>query len=221
MISTMQGLRLFHYWRSSSSWRVRWALAIKGLTYEAIAVSLLNGDSESAEHRARNPFGFVPVLEITDAGGTRRLIESIAILEWLDEMHPENPLYPGDAWNRAIVRQFVEIINADTQPLQNLPAQELHSQDPEARKTWARHWITQGLEAFETRARTTAGRYTVGDTLSAADLCLIPQVYNARRYQVDLTPYPTILRICGHAEQTESWKQSEPERFNPEKPHAN
>jgi maleylacetoacetate isomerase len=213
-------LKLYHYWRSSSSWRVRWALAIKGLSYEPVAVSLLNGESEGPSHRTRNPLGFVPVLEVTDTNGTRSLIESIAILEWLEETHPENPLYPGDAWNRALIRQFVEIINADTQPLQNLPAQELHSLDPENRKSWARHWILQGLQAYETLAQRTAGRYTVGDDLSAADLCLIPQVYNAKRYQVDLAPFPTIRQICLNAEQTESWKQSEPERFNPDLPHA-
>lgn len=218
----MAKLKLFHYWRSSSSWRVRWALALKGLPYEAVPVSLLNGESESPEHRARNPLGFVPVLEVTDnQGQTRTLLESIAILEWLEENHPTPPLYPGDSWNRALIRQFVEIINADTQPLQNLPAQDLHSQDPEAKKAWARHWIQNGLHAYETLARSTAGTFTIGDTVSAADLCLIPQVYNAKRYQVDLTPYPTLCRIVENAEKTEGWRLSEPERFNPEPSRAN
>jgi len=185
-------------------------------------VSLLNGESESPEHLARNPLGFVPVLEVTDSDGNcRRLIESIAILEWLEETHPEPGLYPGDAWDRARIRSLVEIINAETQPLQNLPAQDLHSQDPEAKKTWARHWINQGLTAYEKIASQTAGRFSVGDALSAADLCLIPQVYNAKRYNVDLTPFPTILGICARAEQTPSWKLSEPECFNPEKSRAN
>ena len=218
----MQHLRLYHYWRSSSSWRVRWALAHKGLPYEFIPVSLLNGESESPEHMARNPLGFVPVLEVTDDhGNTRRLIESIAILEGLEETHPEPRLYPGDAWDRATIRSLVEIINADTQPLQNLPVQDLHSQDPEAKKTWARHWIIQGLTAFEKIASQTARAFSVGDALSAADLCLIPQVYNAKRYQVDLTPFPVISRICANAEQTSGWKLSEPECHNPEKTGAN
>jgi maleylacetoacetate isomerase len=210
-------LTLFHYWRSSSSWRVRWALAHKRIPAEYIAVSLLSGESESPEHLARNPLGYVPVLEVTDsAGQTRRLIESIAILEWLEETFPKNPILPKDPWKRAQVRQLVEIINADTQPLQNLAPQELHSSDPAEKKRWAQHWIKNGLHAYETVARETARIYSVGDELSVADFCLIPQVYNARRYDIDLTPYPTVLRICESAEKTESWKAAEPERFKPE-----
>jgi len=210
-------IKLYHYWRSSSSWRVRWALAHKGLAAEYIAVSLLNGESESPEHLARNPLGYLPVLEVIETGKKpARLFESIAILEWLEETHPEKPLLPQDAWSRARVRQLVEIINADTQPLQNLPPQELHSQDPAEKKRWAQHWIRLGLQAYETVVRETAGTFSVGHALTFADLCLVPQVYNAKRYDIDLSVYPTVLRICAEAEKTSGWKESEPEKFKPE-----
>jgi maleylacetoacetate isomerase len=210
-------LKLYHYWRSSSSWRVRWALAHKGIEVEYIAVSLLNGESESPEHLARNPLGYVPVLEVLETGKKpARLFESIAILEWLEETYTERPLLPKDTWSRALVRQLVEIINAETQPLQNLPPQELHSQDPAEKKRWAQHWIRLGLQTYETIVRETAGVFSVGNSLTFADLCLVPQVYNAKRYDIDLSAYPTLLRICTEAEKTLSWKQSEPEKFKPE-----
>src|SRR5688500_17347222 len=113
-------LKLYHYWRSSSSWRIRWALAHKAVACEYIPVSLLDGESESEEHLSRNPLGFVPVLEIVRSGATPfYLSESMAILEWIEEMHPNPTLLPGDAYQRARIRQLAEIIASDTQPLQN------------------------------------------------------------------------------------------------------
>jgi maleylacetoacetate isomerase len=213
-------LKLYHYWRSSSSWRVRWALTHKGIPAEYIAISLLNGESESPEHLARNPLGYVPVLEvievIEEGKKAAHLFESIAIIEWLEETHPQNPLLPRDPWSRARARQLAEIINADTQPLQNLPPQELHSQDPAEKKRWAQHWIRLGLQTYETIVRETAGQFSIGNEISIADLCLVPQVYNAKRYDIDLSAYPIIQKICAEAEKTEAWQQSEPERFKPE-----
>ena len=223
----MMKLNLYHYWRSSSSWRVRWAFAVKGVECNYISVDLLNGESESAAHLARNPLGYVPVLEFAhpaaefdneqDLPPSSYLSESVAIMEWADETFPEPCLLPEDIFERAQVRSLVEIINADTQPLQNLAPQALHSDDPEKRKLWAQHWIRNGLSAYETAVQKTAMLYSFGDTLTMADLCLIPQCYNAMRYDISLSDYPTIKRIYDAAIKTESYRRSEPSAFEPKK----
>lgn len=214
---TSTRLRLYHYWRSSCSWRVRWALAIKGIQAELVPVSLLDGEVESPTHRARNPLGYVPALENLDRPDAPFLIESMAIIHWLDEVQPEPSLFGGkDPWVRAHARELAEIINADTQPLQNLNAQELHSNDPAAKKSWAQHWIRNGLQACETIAQRTSGIYAVGDTVTVADLCILPQMYNARRFDVSLEDYPTLLRIEAAAMKTEEYRLSEPSRFEPQ-----
>jgi len=191
---------------------VRWAFAYKGVDADYVDVDLLSGQSESAEHRARNPLGFVPALEI---GPGQYLAESLAIIEWLEETVPRPFLLPGDPLKRARIRQLAEMINADTQPLQNLNAQDLHSDDPAKRKAWAVHWIVTGLEAYEKIASTTAGKFSVGDELSVADLCLVPQCYNALRNEIDLARFPTIKRIHDHALTTPSALASHPDRFKP------
>ena len=212
-------IKLYHYWRSSSSWRVRWAFAIKGIACEYVPVNLLNGESESPEHRARNPLGYVPVLEFLPEHGTpeksRYLCESTAIIEWTEESVQEPSILTGDLFLRAKTRMLAQVINADTQPLQNPNTLEYYSDDPEMKKTWARHWIQSGLGAYEQLVKETAGRFSVGDQLSLADLCLIPQCYNAERFQVGLESYPTIQRIYQEASQTESFKASHPSRFEP------
>lgn len=207
----MAKLRLYHYWRSSSSWRVRWAFALKGIACEMIAVDLLSGESESEEHRRRNPLGYVPVLDL----GGELLVESMAIIEWADETKPEPPLLPGDALQRARIRALAEVINADTQPLQNIGPQHLHSDDPHERKRWAQHWIRNGLEAYETLVKPTAGQFSFGDSLTLADLFLIPQCYNAERFEVPLDAFPTVARIHRAARATESCRASEPDRYKP------
>ncbi len=211
-------LTLYHYWRSSSSWRVRWAFAHKGIACEHVGVDLLNGESESAEHRARNPFGYVPALEIRARSDSPShwLTESLAIIEWAEELWPEPRLLPRTALERAHARQLAETVNAGTQPLQNLGTQALHSEDPALRKSWAQYWIRTGLEAYERIACSTAGRFSVGDELSLADLCLIPQCYNARRFDIDPADYPTIARIEAEALRTPSCQASDPVRFQPE-----
>ena len=220
---TLKPIRLFHYWRSTSSWRVRWALAIKGFDCEMVAVDLLNGESESPEHLVRNPLGYVPVLELSD--GTF-LTESIAIIEWLEEIAPTPALLPvgtqpADRVSRARVRQFVELINADTQPLQNITTQFMHSDDPEKRKAWAQHFIHAGLNAYEKILTVfevqsgTPSRYSVGDHLTLADLCLIPQCYNADRFEVSLEAFPRIQKIRAFALQHPSYAKAEPTIFAP------
>ncbi len=215
-------MKLYHYWRSSSAWRVRWALAHKGIECEMQAVNLLNGESESPEHLARNPMGFVPVLEFLDQADTKKryLSESVAIIEWLDEKFPKNALYPKDAYLRAKTRALVEIINAGTQPLQNIPAQTYYApgesaEDTEKRKKWTQHWIQNGLAAYDKICESTAGKYSIGDEITAADLFLIPQCYNAIRWEVPLAQFPNVERIYKSAIQTEAYKLSEPDRFKP------
>ena len=209
-------LRLYHYWRSSSSWRVRWAFALKGIACEYVPVDLLNGEVESPAHLARNPLGYVPVLEFVGAPEQRRyLFESLAIIGWADENFGGPALLPSDPYMRGCARQLAELINADTQPLQNLNAQFIHSDDPVKRKAWALHWIQNGLQAYETIARQSAGKFSVGDSVTIADLCLLPQIYNARRNDVGLDNYPTIARICAEAEKTEAYQVSAPDRFQP------
>jgi maleylacetoacetate isomerase len=208
-------LRLYHYWRSSSSWRVRWAFAYKEIACDFVAVDLLPGASESAEHRKRNPLGYVPVLEFQGQPHLPYLGESIAIIEWAEEVFPEPSLLPGNPLERARARQLAEIINSGTQPLQNLNAQDEHTKDPVERKRWTQHWIRNGLQAYETLVAETAGPFSMGDQLTLADLFLVPQCYNAARNEVGLDAYPNIARIQKNALATPSCMASHPDRFQP------
>jgi len=196
---------------------VRWSLAHHGRLEQTrlIPVDLLNGESESAEHRARNPLGFVPVLLRADG---QTLCESLAMLEWLEEQpSPAPSLLPEDPWLRAQVRMLAQVIVADTQPLQNLGPQFQHSPDDALKRSdWARHWIREGLHAYETLARPIAGQLSVGDRVSLADLCLIPQLYNARRYEVRVEEeFPLLARIEEKALSLPAAKASRPDRFQP------
>jgi maleylacetoacetate isomerase len=205
--------RLYHYWRSSCSWRVRWGLALKGILYEPIAIDLLGPETDSPEHRFRNPFGYVPVLEVAPS---QFLTESLPILEWLEETHPEPALLPRNPWDRAQVRRLAETINAGTQPLQNPTVSLKHSSDPTIQKEWNRHWIEQGLRTYEHWCATTAGRYSFGNQVTLADLCLIPQLYNARRHNIDLEKdFPILFRIEKNCLETEAARAAAPESFQP------
>jgi maleylpyruvate isomerase len=209
-------LKLYHYWRSSCSWRVRWALDYKGIAAELQHVSLLDGESESETHRSRNPLGYVPALERLDLTGAERFLsDSTAIVNWLDEVHPGPSLFPGDPWNRARVRSLAGIISSDTQPVQNLNVLHRHSSDAAEQKRWAQEFIHQGLAAFERAATPVAGRFSVGSDLSWADLCLIPQCYNADRFGVGLDDFPTIRRIVAETQALESVQSSHPSRYEP------
>lgn len=196
---------------------MRWAFALKGIACEYQAVSLLDGESESDAHRARNPLGFVPVLEFLDEEDPARryLTESLAMIEWAEEMKPSPSLFPKDAYLRAQARALAETVNAGTQPLQNLNTQYKHSNDTDEQKQWAQYWIRNGLSAYETLAKPHAGKFSVGDELTVADLCLIPQCYNALRNEIALENYPTIHRIYQNALLTPSYASSEPEKFKP------
>lgn len=190
----MKQLKLYHYWRSSSSWRVRWALEYKGIAYDSIPVNLLQNEQRSAPYTQKSPMQNVPMLEIDG----KALTESLAIMEWIEETYPKPALLPTDAMTRATVRELCQIIASDIQPIQNLKVMQYYSADPKDRERWAKHWISQGLKAVEARLNQTAGTFSVGGELTMADLCLIPQVYNALRFNVDMNQFPLCRRIYDH-----------------------
>lgn len=185
-------LKLYHYWRSSCSWRVRWALAIKGLKYESTPVNLLQNEHRSSTYLGLNPSGAVPTLVIDGVPFS----ESMAIMEWLDEVFPNPPLLPRDPLSRLKVRELMDIIGAGTQPIQNLKVQQFVSADAMERQRFAHHWITAGLNAYEERLKTgISGTYSFGGAITMADICLVPQVYNALRFAVNLNSFPLIRGI--------------------------
>jgi maleylacetoacetate isomerase len=218
----MPKLRLYHYWRSTSSWRVRWAMAHKGIAPELVHVSLLDGESESPAHRARNPLGYVPVLEFLEEKDPARryLVESLPIIEYLEETSPANPFLPKDPRDRAHVRALAEIVNAGIQPIQNITVQ-IHvasDSDPDhaaKRKAWAAHWIANGLEAYEKLAAPRAGKFSFGDAPTLADLTLVPQLYGAIRNDASFAHLPTVTRAYESSLRTEACRASEPDRFKP------
>jgi maleylpyruvate isomerase len=206
-------LRLFSYWRSSSSWRVRLGLHWKGLPFEYRAVNLLEGVQFGPEHRGRNPMSQVPVLEVEEGGRTLRLAQSMAILEWLDERHPAPPLLPPDPEGRARVRMLAEHVNAGIQPYQNAVVLAwIRERVPGGEREWASHWIGRGLEALEAAVRDGAGRFCHGDAPTLADLYLVPQLFGARRFGVDLSRFPTLLRVEEACRALDAFARSEPDR---------
>ena len=189
-------LRLYGYWRSSSAWRVRIALALKGIPYEYAALNLVDQEQFREEHRARNPMGQVPVLEVLDGARVLRLVQSMAIIEWLEERFPDPPLLPPDLDGRARVRALAEHVNSGIQPLQNaIVLRTLREKVPGWDREWAATWIARGLEALERAVADGAGRCCHGDAPGLADCYLVPQMGNARRYAVDVAPHPTLRRI--------------------------
>jgi maleylacetoacetate isomerase len=180
-------------------------------------VSLLTDETEQPDHLHRNPMGYVPVLEVTLPGSPAWFLgESTAILEWIEEVFPSPSLLPGNAFQRAKIRQLSQIINAGTQPLHNPNVTTLHSSDPAQQKLWNQTWIKKGLAAFEVVARDIPGVFSAGDSLTHADLCLIPQCYSALRNEIALSDFPRIEQIYTEAAKLESFQQSAPERFQPE-----
>jgi len=213
----MSGLtyRLYSYWRSSSSWRVRLGLALKGLPYEYVAVNLLAGEQDAPAHVARNPLHQVPVLEVIEGGRpSLRLVQSMAILEWLDEMHPQVPLLPDDPFGRARVRALAEIVNSSIQPYQNLAALRwLRTRLPAGGDLeWVRDWLGRGLASLEALAPEGAGRFCYGDRPGLADCFLVPQLHAARRFELDLAPFPTLRRIEAACAELPAFQAAHPDR---------
>lgn len=201
---------LYGYWRSSCTWRVRIALASKGLSYRNEPVHLVRegGEQHQAAHLFRNPMAQVPVLELEDG---QQLSQSMAILEYLEERIPSPGLLPADPIARARCRQLAEMVNAGVQPLQNLAVLEHVGREGLDTKAWARHYMNRGLDALE---RATAGdnsRFLVGDSPSFAELCLIPQLYNARRFDCALHRWPRLLEVEAAASALPAFLVSHPD----------
>jgi maleylpyruvate isomerase len=193
----MTTMRLYNYFRSSASYRVRIALALKGLAYEYVPVHLMKGQQKDAAHHARNPLNQIPALELEVSGKTRVVAQSIAILELLEELHPTPALLPKDPYLRCRARELAELVNAGIQPHQNLTTiGRIDAMEKGAGRKSAIHYNEVGLAAFEERVQETAGKCSVGDSPTFADLCLVPQMYSARRFEIDVaTRFPTLDRI--------------------------
>jgi maleylacetoacetate isomerase len=205
-------MKLYTYFRSSASYRVRIALAYKGIAHEAAYVSLPKAEHQADAFRGVNVQGLVPALE--DDG--RTLIQSLAIIEYLDERHPVPPLLPKDPFERAYVRAVSQIIACEMHPLNNLRTlkyiRKAYKLDEEGVNTWYRHWIADGfamLEGYLARERR-SGKYCNGDAVSMADCCLVPQVFNAQRYNCELAPYPRIMRIFEDCMKLDAFASTQP-----------
>ena len=186
---------LYSYWRSSAAYRVRIALNLKGLQAEQRPVHLRRGEQRAAAYREINPQALVPALVV----GERRLTQSVAIIEYLEERHPVPPLLPPAAEDRAWVRAIALAIACDIHPLDNTRVmQYLEAElglDQAARDTWYAHWIREGFEAIEKQLAERPAKYCFGETPTLADVCLVPQVANARRVKLDLAPFPRIRAV--------------------------
>lgn len=209
-------IKLYSYWRSSAAYRVRIALNLKGLDHEIVPISLLPGEAEHRQdaYRARNPQMLVPFLE----DGSFSTGQSQAILEYLEETYPEPALLPVDAQQRAAIRSFCSSICCDIHPLNNLRVMqylkgELSVSD-EQFNSWYAHWIKEGFKAAETTAAAfaDAGPYVFGKSVSFADTCLIPQIYNARRFKVPLDDFPRLKAVSNACNEFEAFMQAAPER---------
>jgi maleylpyruvate isomerase len=205
-------MKLWSYWRSSCAYRVRIALGLKGLAYEYAAVHLLRdgGHQTQPAFGELNPHRQVPVLEVEEDGQTVRLVQSMAIIEYLDERHPSPPLLPAAPSARAHVRAMAELVNSGIQPLQNISTfnqLRVYGGDTDA---WAKHFISSGLASLEALAKPRAGKFLFGDALSLADIFLVPQIYNARRFNLPLDPYPTLARAEANAQQLDAVKNAHP-----------
>ena len=205
-------IRLHGYWRSGTSYRTRIALNLKELAYEQAPVNLLAGDQRGEAYRALNPQGLVPALE---ADGVV-LTQSPAILEWLEERYPEPPLLPSDPNDRAVVRAMAALVACDIHPLNNLRVlnaiREDFGADGEAVKRWAARWIDDGFAALEPMIARHGGGFAFGTTPTLADCCLVPQVYGAERFGVDLSPYPRLRAAADRARALPEVAAAHPDR---------
>ena len=210
----MTTLVLHDYFRSSAAYRVRIALNLKGVDYRSASVNLLWSEQQKDAYRAINPQGFVPALEVDG----RTLTQSLAIIGWLEATHPEPRLLPADPFEAAHVRAMSLLIACDIHPLNNLrvlkrlTAMEV---DEESRNEWYRHWVREGFSALEALAAPRAGRFLFGDSPTLADVCLVPQMFNARRFNLDLEAFPTLVAADGEANRLEAFAAAHPDRVAP------
>ena len=212
-------LTLHSYWRATAPYRVRIGLQLKGLDYSYVGVNLLTGEQHAADYVAtRNAQHLTPALE---ADG-RVLTQSLAILEWLEDVHPEPALLPKDVFDRATVRAMAAIIASDIHPLNNMRIQKALTDlgvDAPGREAWSQRWIVDGFTALEPMVARHGQGFAFGDQPTIADCCLIPQVYSAGRYNVDLTPFPAIRAVADHADQHPAFIAAQPDN-QPDAVHA-
>ncbi|EOR09370.1 maleylacetoacetate isomerase [Acinetobacter tandoii] len=207
-------MKLYSYFRSSAAFRVRIALNLKGLSYDTQAVHLLKqgGEQHSAEYAAINPSELVPTL----LDQQYVLTQSLSILEYLEEAYPKTALLPQNLQQRAQIRAFAQYIACEIHPLNNLRVLQYLEQTlavSNSKKTaWYQHWIKLGFHSLEQQLQHSDGKYCFGEQASFADCCLIPQVYNAKRFQIDLTEYPKIQSIYTHCMQLAAFQQAAPEQ---------
>jgi len=188
-------MKLYNYFRSSASFRVRIALELKGLTYDYVPVHLVKGEHRKPEYAAVSPSELVPTLELDDGV---KLGQSMAIIEWLDEAHPQPPLLPADLLGRAKVRALAQLIACEIHPLNNLRVLKYLVRDlkvaEDDKTAWYRHWVRVGLEAFERELQgAPAGGFCWGDAPTLADCCLVPQIFNGQRFNVDFSGLPRTM----------------------------
>lgn len=203
-------ITLHGYWRSTASYRVRIALGLKGLDYTQVSLDLRTGAQREPEFLALSAQGLVPALE---TGGTV-LTQSLAIIEWLDELWPAPPLLPPDPTGRAVVRAISQIVACDIHPLNNLRVltalrQELGA-DEAAVSRWIARWMQEGFAALETLVARHGGRFAYGDSPSLADCCLVPQLYAAERFEVDVSDFPRLLAVGERARQLDAFGRAAP-----------
>jgi maleylacetoacetate isomerase len=207
------GRTLYGYFRSSAAYRVRIALNLKGLAYRQAPVSLVKAEQRSAAYLALNPQGLVPVLQ----DGEVLLTQSLAICEYLDDAYPDTvQLLPADPVLRARVRAVAQAIACDIHPVNNLRVlnylKNALAVPDDARNVWYRHWVEEGFAALEQQLVASAGQYCFGDSITLADACLLPQVFNAQRFQVDMGTYPLLSRLAANLESVPAFADAHPSR---------
>lgn len=204
-------MKLYNYFRSSASFRVRIALNLKGLPFEYIPVHLAKGEHKLPSYTSLSADALVPLLD----DGQHALSQSMAIIEYLDETHPTPALMPKDAYGRARVRALAQSIACEIHPLNNLRVLKYLTHtlklDEEAKNTWYRHWVREGLQAFERQlTQGEAGTYCYGDTPTLADCCLVPQIFNARRFDTPLDGLPRTMAVFDACMQLDAFQKAQP-----------
>ena len=205
------GVKLYNYFRSSASFRVRIALQLKGLRYDYMPVHLAKGEHKRPEFAAMTPEGLIPVLELDDG---HRLTQSMAIIEYLDEVRPQPALLPADALGRARVRALAQIVACEVHPLNNLRVLKYLVNNlqtgEDAKNDWYRHWVRTGLLAYEAQLAQQPATFSHGATPTLADCCLVPQIFNARRFDCDLSGLPRTMAVFDACMALDAFRNAQP-----------